>query len=94
MYIYLYDEQVSGTTAELHFIDWCLRLENEHNPVPHNALDAMHCFQEGAYNYNMEKREILKHAGIEIRDAGWRIKKQHSMTGAESIADAAARGLI
>ena len=67
MAIYLYDEQVSGVTAELHFINWCLRLENEHQPVAHCALDASRDFQEGAYRYNMEKREILKLAGIEIR---------------------------
>jgi hypothetical protein len=68
MAIYLYDEQVSGTTAEVHFINWCLRLENEHEPVAHCALDAARDFQEGAYRYNMEKRAILNRAGIEIRD--------------------------
>jgi len=67
MSIYLYDEQVSGTTAEAHFVEWCLRLKNEHQPVAHCALDAVRDFQEGAYRYNMEKREILKLAGIEIR---------------------------
>jgi hypothetical protein len=67
MSIYLYGEQVSGTTAEAHFVEWCLRLENEHEPVAHCALDAARDFQEGAYRYNMGKREILKRSGIEIR---------------------------
>lgn len=68
MAIYLYGDQVSGITAEAHFVEWCLRLENEHEAaVPHCALDAKRDFQEGAYRYNMEKRSILNRAGIEIR---------------------------
>jgi hypothetical protein len=67
MAFYLYGDQVSGTTAEAHFIHWCLRLENEHEPVAHCALDAARDFQLGAYRYDESKRAILQRAGIEIR---------------------------
>lgn len=67
MSIYLHGDQVSGTTAEVHFVSWCLKLENEHQPVAHCALDAARDFQEGAYRGNTDKREILKRAGIEIK---------------------------
>lgn len=67
MAFYLYGEQVSGTTAEAHFVDWCLRLENESEPVAHCALDAARDFQLGAYRCDASKRAILRRAGIELR---------------------------
>lgn len=67
MSIYLYGEQVSGNTANVHFIEWSLRLENEHAAVPHNALDANKMFQQGAYRHDVEAGKVLKLAGIEVR---------------------------
>ena len=67
MAFYLYGDQVSGITAEAHFVDWCLRLENEHEPVAHCALDAARDFQLGAYRCDESKRALLRRSGIEIR---------------------------
>ena len=67
MAIYLHGKQVTGNDAAVHFINWCLSLENENQPVARCSLDADRDFQQGVYGCNMEKREILKHAGIEVR---------------------------
>ena len=66
MHIYLDGKEVTGNQAEVHFIDWCLSLENENEPVAHCSLDAISDFQEGVYGHNLEKREILNRSGIEV----------------------------
>lgn len=67
MNILLHGERVDVFTAESHFIEWCLVLENEHNDVPHCALDANKMFQDAVYRYDMKARKVLNLAGIEIR---------------------------
>ena len=67
MTIYLNGTKVSGHAAMAHFIEWCLSLENEHEPVAHCSLDAISDFQRGVYGGDMAKRAALSRAGIEVR---------------------------
>ena len=66
MHIYLNGREVTGNQAEVHFVSWCLSLENENEPVAHCSLDASRDFQDGVYRHNLEKRQILKRSGIEV----------------------------
>jgi len=66
MHIYLNGREVTGNEAEVHFVSWCLSLENENQPVAHCSLNASRDFQDGVYRHNLEKRQILKRSGIEV----------------------------
>ena len=66
MHIYLDGKEVTGNQAEVHFISWCLSLENENEPVAHCSLGASRDFQDGVYRHNLEKRQILRRSGIEV----------------------------
>jgi hypothetical protein len=60
-------KEVTGTQAELHYMNWCLALEQEHSDVPHTALDAMADFQKGAFGGCGFAKDRMYLAGIEVR---------------------------
>lgn len=65
MKFYLYEEQVSGLTAEKHFVEWCLKLENQGKPVPRTSLDAIAFFQDAQRNEAM--MQTINQSGIVIK---------------------------
>lgn len=62
-------QAVTGNRAELDYIEWCLALENENQPVPHTAPGAIADFQAGAYRGNSEARARIEQSGIVIEAA-------------------------
>ena len=58
-------QAASGLSAEAAYIEWCLSLQNERQPVPRTALSAIKDFQEGAFRGNLESRSRLQQAGID-----------------------------
>lgn len=60
----VHDKPATGVQAELHYINWCLALENEHNPVPRTSLAASADFQAGAWRGNDSAAARLALAGI------------------------------
>jgi hypothetical protein len=57
-------QPATGLQAEAHYVEWCLSLQNEHNPVPHNALDAMADWQRGAYRNDADAYSRMQQSGI------------------------------
>lgn len=62
-------QAVTGNQAELAYMNWCLALENESQPVPRTGLSASRDFQEGAYRGNAEARARIEQSGIVIEAA-------------------------
>ena len=59
-------QPATGVQAELHYMSWCLALENEHNPVPRTALAACNDFQHGAFNAEHGAGQRIRQAGITV----------------------------
>lgn len=60
-------KEVTGTQAELHYMNWCLALEQEHADVPHCALDVGASFQRGAFRGDKRDLARINLSGVEIR---------------------------
>jgi hypothetical protein len=66
---------VSGLAAQLHFQQWALAVEQEHNPALRaecqcddciRALDAARIFQVGAFDHDAGCRQLLRQSGIRV----------------------------
>ncbi len=62
-------QAVTGNQAELAYMNWCLALENEGQPVPRTALGCIADFQQGAFRGNAEARARIEQSGIVIEGA-------------------------
>lgn len=56
----------TGVQAELHYMNWCLALEQEHSDVPHNALDAGASFQRGVFRGDQAELAKIKLSGVKV----------------------------
>ena len=43
IHFFLFGVEVSASTAQLHFINWILAFEQEHNPIALNAVNGQRC---------------------------------------------------
>lgn len=59
-------KDATGTQAELHYMNWCLALEQEHATVPHSALEVMSDFQRGAFRGDEKALARINLSGIQI----------------------------
>lgn len=59
-------KEATGVEAELRYMQYCLALEQEHEDVPHNALDVGADFQRGAFGGCGFAKDRMYRAGIEV----------------------------
>ena len=60
-------QPATGVEAELHYMNWCLALEQEHADVPHTALDVGTSFQNGAFRGDERELARINLSGVEKR---------------------------
>jgi len=60
-------ERVSGIAAELHFMNWCLSVDQEGTPwVPRSGLSASRGFHLGVYGTDEIHLELVERSGVEV----------------------------
>ena len=50
---FLFGVEVSASTAELHFMNWILALEQEHNPIALKAVNGQRCALECSHTFSL-----------------------------------------
>lgn len=57
---------VSTNDAQLHFMNWCLDVKNEGNPVPKTALACQAVFMCANTYRDAEAIKLVSQSGVEI----------------------------
>ena len=70
---YIDGQEVTGLTAELHFMEWVLSLAQERDKElgqackgDRSALNAVCIFQKGAYRYDAPSRILIGRSGVRM----------------------------